>query len=287
MDINPKWVALSLSRHIGGKMMRALLTHFNNDLDAIFTADIEELTKIHGIGETIANSILALDVDKIAAEMSHWQKVGIEIITRFDPFYPSPLTEIDDEPPTLFVRGTWHPDLWQKTVAIVGTRTPSQEAKFLTMQLAAKLARDGYTIVSGLALGIDAAAHMGAIRAQGGGNTIAVLGSGVMNIYPPQNNHIAQQVKANGALISEVHPSISTNSQRLVARNRIISGLSRSVIVVESNEDGGAMHAAKRAIEQGRTVLTFDFPVEGNQQLIKDGAIIIPRDLTAEFTVGL
>ena len=168
----------------------------------------------------------------------------------------------------------------------MGTRRPSQPAKFLTMQLAAKLAQEGFTIVSGLALGVDAAAHSGALQAQGGGTTIAVLGSGVLNVYPPHNKRIALMTQQAGALISEVHPNLGTNVQRLVSRNRIISGMSQGVIVIESDVDGGAMHAARRAKEQGRTVYTLELPAAGNRQLIKDGAIIIPRDLSVDFLVG-
>jgi DNA processing protein len=286
MDPKIQWVGLSLSRHIGTKTLASLLEHFDNNLNAIFDADEEDLMEIPGIGEVIAREIMLIDLEQVARDIPDWEKQGVGIITPLDDLYPQPLLEIPDFPPTLFVRGQWYKDLWHKTTAIVGTRRPSQQAKFLTMQLAAKLAQDEITIVSGLALGIDAAAHAGALQAKGGGNTIAVLGSGVLNIYPPQNKRLSMMTRQSGALISEVNPNISTNAQRLVSRNRIISGMSQGVIVIESDADGGAMHAAKRAKEQGRTVYTLDLPATGNQQLIREGAIIIPRDLSVDFMMG-
>lgn len=286
MDAKIQWVALSLSRHIGTKTLASLVQHFDENLNAIFEADEEELMQIPGVGKTIAREIMLIDLEQVARDIPEWERQGVGIVTPFDDLYPDVLKAIPDHPPTLFVQGQWYTDLWAKTIAIVGTRRPSQQAKFLTMQLAAKLAQDNITIVSGLALGIDAAAHAGALQAKGGGSTIAVLGSGVLNVYPPQNKRISLMTRQSGALISEVHPKLSTNVQRLVSRNRIISGMSQGVIVIESDVDGGAMHAAKRAKEQGRIVYTLELPASGNQQLIKDGAIIIPRDLSVEFLVG-
>lgn len=286
MGAKIQWVALSLSRHIGTKTLMRLLEHFDNDLNAIFEADEDELMEVPGIGETIARDITLIDTERVAQDIPQWERQGIGIITLFDDLYPDILKSIPDYPPTLFVRGRWYHDLWDKTMAIVGTRRPSQQAKFFTMQLSAKLAGEGFTIVSGLALGVDVAAHSGALQARGGGNTIAVMGSGVLNIYPPQNKRISMLTRQSGALISEVHPNLNTNAQRLVSRNRIISGMSQGVIVIESDRDGGAMHAAKRAKEQGRNIYTLDLPATGNQQLIQEGAIIIPRDLSLDFIVG-
>jgi len=286
MDKKVQWVGLSLSRHIGAKTLASLLEHFDKDLDAIFEADEDDLMQVHGIGETIARDITLINLEQLAEDIPQWERQGVGIITMFDDLYPDPLKSLSDFPPTLFVRGQWYTDLWAKTIAIVGTRRPSQVAKMYTMQLSAKLAREGFTIVSGLALGVDAAAHTGAIQAQGGGTTIAMLGSGVLKVYPPQNKRISMLTRQHGALVSEVHPNLQTNAQRLVARNRLISGMSQGVIVIESADDGGAMHAAKFARKQGRNIYTLDLPATGNQQLIKDGAIIIPRDLSLDFIVG-
>ncbi len=286
MDKKVQWVGLSLSRNIGAKTLLSLLEHFDQDLDAIFEADEDELMQVPGVGEKTALDITLINLEQLAEDIPQWERQGVGIISFIDELYPEQLLAIPDFPPTLFVQGQWFPDLWSRTMAIVGTRRPSQQAKFYTMQLSAKLAGEGFTIVSGLALGVDAAAHMGAIQAKDGGTTISVLGSGVLNVYPPQNKRIALMTRQTGAVISEVHPNLSTNAQRLVARNRIISGMSEGVIVIESDIDGGAMHAAKWAKQQGRTIYTLDLPATGNQELIKDGAIIIPRDLSLDFLVG-
>lgn len=286
MDKKVQWVGLSLSRNIGAKTLLSLLEHFDKDLDAIFDADEDELMQVAGVGEKTARDITLIDLEQLAQDIPQWERQGVGIISVFDELYPEQLRTIHDFPPTLFVQGQWYTDLWSRTMAIVGTRRPSTQAKFYTMQLSAKLAGEGFTIVSGLALGVDAAAHSGALQAKGGGTTIAVLGSGVLNVYPPQNKRIALMTRQAGAVISEVHPNLQTNAQRLVARNRIISGLTEGVIVIESDVDGGAMHAAKWAKEQGRNIYTLDLPASGNQQLIQDGAIIIPRDLSLDFLVG-
>jgi DNA processing protein len=155
-------------------------------------------------------------------------------------------------------------------MAIVGTRNPSAQAYQIATALGTHFAHSGSTVVSGLARGIDTAAHLGALQA--GGHTLAVLGSGVCNIYPPENAALAFRILETSALVSEVPPFDGPSTPRLVARNRIISGLSEGVIVVESNDDSGAMHAAKRAREQNRRVYTFDLPASGNQKLIAEGA---------------
>ena len=271
-----QWVALSLSRHIGAKTLNSLLAHFDNQLDAIFAADEAALLKVPGVGVKIAHDILHIDPTKTARDIPLWERQGIQVLTPGDALYPARLQTMADYPLTLFVRG-WQPVLRQRAIAIVGTRRPSQKAKFVTLRLAGKLARAGCTIVSGLALGIDAAAHVGAMQARG--TSIAVLGSGVLHVYPPQNRGLASLLRQSGALMSEVHPSLPSNAPRLVSRNRMISAMSRAVIVVESDEDGGAMHTARFASEQGRPIYTFAWPAAGNQKLIRQGAAVIAEDL--------
>jgi DNA processing protein len=186
------------------------------------------------------------------------------------------LYALDDAPPTLFVRGHWEP-LSDKTVAIVGTREPSPAAEQVAKELSMELAERGYTIVSGLAVGIDAAAHHGALAVAG--HTLAVLGSGVLNVYPPQHQDLAEAIQLRGALLSEVQPFAETNASALVARNRIITGLSQQVIVVETATDGGAMHAARFAGLQRRRLYTLDLPASGNRALLANGATGIRLDL--------
>ncbi len=269
-------IALSLSPNIGALTLSNLLRHFDHDLDAALSAPADELTRVRGIGEKIASEIAAINLDRLAGEMESWRAEGISILMRGDADYPAPLSTAEDAPLALFASPVAPPETWSNAVAIVGTRRPSKEARYISLGLAMQLARAGITVVSGLALGIDTAAHTGALAADG--VTIAVLGSGLLRIYPKANRGLAERIGEAGALISETHPCRGANAQRLVARNRIISGLSQALIVVESDLEGGAMYAARFAREQGRIVCAVDLPASGNQRLIAEGAVVLERD---------
>lgn len=269
-------IALSLSPNIGSATLANLLNHFDQDLEAALTAPPHELMRVRGIGAKIAREIGAIDLDRLAGEMETWRDEGISILMRGDADYPAPLRAAEDAPLALFASRVLPAEIWSKAVAIVGTRHPSKEARYITLGLAMRLARAERTVVSGLALGIDTAAHTGALSANG--LTIAVLGSGLLRIYPEANKSLAERIQTAGALISETQPCWGANAQRLVARNRIISGLSQALIVVESDIEGGAMYAARFAKEQGRTVCAFDLPASGNQRLIAEGAVLLRRD---------
>ena len=275
-ELDDLWLALGLSPHIGARTLSSLRRYFQDDLAAVMAAPPEELLRVKGVGPAIARYISAIDLNRVARQRASWQGQGVAILHPACPAYPRPLCALDDAPPLLFARGQLEPKLWQHAFAIVGTREPSQEARFRTLQLAAQLARQGCTVVSGLALGIDAAAHTGALSHQG--RSIAVLGSGLLNIYPRANRQLAERLLERGGLMSSLHPGWGANAQRLVARNRIISGLSRAVILVESQLDGGAMYTARFAREQGRPVYTYDLPASGNQALLRDGAFVLPAD---------
>ena len=277
--VDARWVALSLSRHIGGKTLRALLTHFDNDLDAILAADVNALKAVTGVGKTIAQAITELDVEQTAQAIANWQASDVQIIPRNDIAYPTPLIFLDDEPPTLFMRGQSDSFLWEKAIAIVGTRNPTSPMRQIALRLGAHFAEQGYTIVSGLALGVDTAAHQGALSIPNG-RSIAVLGCGVLNIYPRENRQLADLLLKRGAILGEVHPQAGVSAARLVARNRIISGLCSAVIIVQTTVDGGAMYAAKRAFEQGRKVYVLDCGATGNRALIEQGAIPVPLDIS-------
>ena len=269
-------LALSLSPNIGAATLKNLLAYFDQDVQAILAAPAYELIQVRGVGAKIASEISAIDLERLAQELDMWRADGIELLLHGDEGYPPPLMRTGDSPLALFASCVLDAGIWANATAIVGTRAPSKEARYITLQLAMQLARSGRAVVSGLALGIDAAAHSGALAANG--VTVAVLGSGICKIYPEANRHLAERIRARGALLSETHPRSSANAQRLVARNRIISGLSRAVIVVESDADGGAMYTAQFAREQGRPVFTFDLPASGNQQLIAAGAEVLRRD---------
>ena len=268
MPIPPVWVALCLIDHLGAKKLRALWTYFNGDLDAILRADERALDRVPGIGVKLAAAIRRIDVEAVAASVARWESAGIRLITLGDAAYPALLKRIPDPPPLLFVRG----DLpVGRCAAIVGTRNPKPEMLLMAKRLGYELAKRGWIIVSGLALGIDTGGHMGALAANS--PTIAVLGSGVLNLYPPENRPLAESVTA---LISEAHPDAHPSPPALVARNRIISGMCEALIVVQTDHDGGAMHAARRAFEQKRRVFTLDMDASGNQALAEQGATALP-----------
>ncbi|MYE27324.1 MAG: DNA-processing protein DprA [Chloroflexi bacterium] len=269
-------IALSLSPNIGSATLSNLIQYFDQDLDAALAAPADELMRVPGIGAKIASEIGAINLDRLARELESWRDQGVTILMRGDADYPAPLHAAEDAPMTLFASRVLPAEILPNAVAIVGTRQPSKEARYITLGLAMQLARAGIAVVSGLALGIDTAAHTGALSANG--FTIAVLGSGLLRIYPETNRRLAQRIEVAGALISETRPCWGANAQRLVARNRIISGLSQALIVVESDIEGGAMYAARFAREQGRHVYTFDLPATGNQRLIAEGAIALRRD---------
>ena len=271
------WVALSLVDHVGSKTLSALFQHFGDDSEAILHANAKQLQQVPGIGPRIASGIQAVDVAQVRQALADWQTVGIITATCLSAGYPSRLLELDDAPATVFMRGAWQPEDHQ-AVSIVGTREPSSRVARLAYQVGAALAEAGCTIVSGLALGIDTAAHQGALSVEAG-RSIAVLGSGVLNIYPPENHTLALDIASRGVVMSEVHPAASTSAPRLVARNRIISGLSRAVIVVATDADGGAMHAARFAQRQGRPVFTFDLKASGNRELLENGAKMLHTQL--------
>lgn len=276
--IDAAWVALSLTERIGGKTLRALMAHFNYDTQAILKADAASLKQVAGIGPKLVERIQAIRLEQVEQAISRWQAADVQIITSDNIFsYPHQLKMLDDAPPTLFVKGHWPPPAGQR-VAVVGTRNPSPQAIDTTRRLGCDLAKRGCTIVSGLAYGVDAAAHSSALTIADS-YPLAVLGCGVLNIYPAEHQGLAQSILRSGAIVSEVHPTATPSASNLVARNRIITGLADAVIVVETEVDGGAMHAARFAGIQGRPVYTFDFPASGNRSLLANGAGNLTTDL--------
>ncbi|MBI5667012.1 MAG: DNA-protecting protein DprA [Chloroflexi bacterium] len=270
------WVALSLVERLGGKTLQALMQQFDNDPRAALAADETALRRVRGIGAKLAAGIRAVDVAAVERAIPRWEQAGVRIVTLNDESYPPRLRDLPDAPPTLFVRGNWRP-AWGSSAAIVGTRDPTPESLRLAQNLASELSERGCLIVSGLALGVDAAAHLGALAVPGG-CTLGVLGCGVLEVYPPANRPLAEAVARRGALVSEVQPFAAPSASNLVARNRIITGLSDVVIVVETEADGGAMHAARFALAQGRRLYAVDNAASGNRVLIEAGAVALRAD---------
>jgi DNA processing protein len=209
--------------------------------------------------------------EQALARLDH---LGITAVTLQDVGYPENLRLVADPPPVLFARGTLIPDD-QRAVALVGTRRASAYGMHVADQLATGLARANVTVVSGLAKGIDTAAHKAALRA--GGRTIAVLGNGLDQVYPPENTNLARSITAQGALVSEFAPGIPPDASNFPRRNRIIAGLSRLTVIVEAGERSGAMITADLALEQGRDVLAVPGDIfrdgsAGPNSLLKQGA---------------
>lgn len=273
MDVH--WIALSLLPNVGGKTLQALIAHFGST-EAVLQADKQALVQVRGVGPKIAEAICAIDLAAVEEQIQQWSQQAVSLSLAAHPDYPAALKTVDDAPPTLFVRGIVQPQA--RAIAIVGTRSPGSEAQNIAFRLGKTLAEQGWIIVSGLALGIDSAAHQGALETTNG-QTIAVLGSGVLNIYPEQNQALAEQIVQRGALLGENHPAATATAPRLVARNRIITGLCQHLIVVETEADGGAMYAARFALAQGRTLHAVGLPAGGNLQLLKERANYIAPDL--------
>lgn len=261
------WVALSLIPRMGGRTLARLVDHFGSP-EGILAARQDDLRAVRGIGPQMAAAIRAVNPEHTQAQMSAWEASGIALLVHGEAGYPAALAPLADAPPILFRRGESRAQD-AAAVAIVGTRTPNTDSSRLAEMLAHTLAGRGWAVVSGLAAGIDAAAHRGALAA--GGLTLAVLGCGVQVIYPPENRPLAGQILQRGALFSEVQPDAPPNSPALVARNRLITGLSRAVIVVETGETGGSLHAIRFAREQGRAVYAVQNEAAGNRRLIAEG----------------
>lgn len=268
---------LSLVPGIGPKIFTQLLEHFG-DAETVLTCEPNSLRSVPGVGPKLAREVsLATKTIKVDRYLELCQQNSISILDLFNPDYPKQLQEIHNPPPVMFVQGEM---LEQDTlaIAIVGSRHATYYGKRVAEQFARGLATAGYTIVSGLARGIDAAAHRGALAA--GGRTIAVLGSGVLNVYPAEHNELAKQVAQNGAVISEMTPNHPPKSGSFPQRNRIVTGLSLGTVIVEAAHRSGALISARLAMEQGREVFAVPGPIDsrmskGCHKLIRDGAKLV------------
>jgi DNA processing protein len=272
------FVALGLIPRIGSKSLQLLLDAFQSPI-GIINATSQELVAVSSIGKKIASQIQSVNLEYTARQIAAWESKNIRVLTWDSSAYPAMLRFIPDAPPILFIKGTWDTQI-TRTVAIVGTREPSPEAKSFTQLLGYSLADQHWTIVSGLARGIDIEAHQSALASIYNGQTVAVLGSGIDSIYPPEHKVVSRRILSNGAMCCEVAPHNKPSTPQLVARNRIISGLSQLLIVIEAGESSGALHAVRFAKAQNRLVATTLLPAAGNQQLIQQGALAIPPDLS-------
>jgi DNA processing protein len=252
------WLALNMTPGIGPRAVAKLLERFGS-AEAIYSATRAELEKLRLLPEAV-DSIIARDMhERAEAEIEKVRQIGAEILILDDGVYPSLLREIYDPPVALYVTGAWSECLEQPCIAMVGSRRCSTYGLNAASMLARDLAQRGVTIVSGFARGIDAAAHRGALEA--GGRTVAVLGTGIGESYPRDHKKLGEEILASGgAMVTQFPLATPPVSENFPYRNRIISGLSLGVVVVEAAENSGSLITARLAIEQNREV----FAVPGN-----------------------
>ena len=269
-------VQLNMTRGVGARTYYKLIATFGS-AEAILDAPRAKLARVEGISENVAQAIADGKRDvNVDDELALAEKTGVQIVTIEDGGYPESLKKIYDPPLVLYVRGFLRGD--EPALAVVGTRRPTYYGKQQAEKLAGALAMRGWTIVAGLAVGIDSQAHEGALSA--GGKTIAVLGSGLLRMYPHENTKLAERIAESGAVISEFPLTSAPDPWNFPRRNRIISGISRGVIVVEAAAESGSLITAKWAEEQNRLVFAVpgrvDSPTSaGCHALIRDGATLI------------
>ncbi len=249
--------ALKTYGESGPKSLQNLLVYFGS-FEGIIRASLDELVKVQGISKLKARKLLRVRgmLKRAEEDLSLIQKAGIMIISVFDEEYPPRLLKIGDPPSMIFYRGRL-PKFTESALAVVGTAKPSEKGISAAVEIGKLLASRGITVVSGLASGIDASAHIGSLKADG--YTVAILGSGLLNIYPKENIPLANMVEQSGCLMSEFHPEAKVSKGQLIARNRLIVALSSAIIAVELSDDSnGTLNAIKRANEQGKVSYLYD-----------------------------
>lgn len=283
-------IQLNLTQNIGDVKLKSLLDYFGS-ADRILCSSKSELMKVGGISSGIAEAILNISKNKVEKELKLIEQNNIDIISIKDRRYPENLTNIYSPPILLYVKGQLQPQD-KNAIAIVGSRRATYYGLSTAENLAYKLAKYGITIVSGMARGIDSAAHKGALKA--GGRTIAVFGSGLFNIYPPESKKLFDEVSANGAVVSEFPLNTPPFKQNFPKRNRIISGLSLGVIVAEAAKKSGALITSDFALEQGREVFAVPGKInsatsKGTHMLIKQGAKLVEtaEDILEELNIEI
>ena len=270
-------VALNMVPQMGPVRLRRLLDAFGS-AEKILLARADQLAAVDGIGRALADNITRWqDFADPAAELKKATDLGARVITSEDEEYPAALREIHDPPIVLYVRGHLT-ERDRNTVAVVGSRKASHYATECAKKLSFQMAYAGLTVVSGLARGIDTAAHQGALAAKG--RTIAVIGSGLGELYPPENAALADRIAESGAVISEFPIETKPDRQTFPIRNRIVTGMSFGVLVVEAGANSGALISANMAAEQGRTLYAvpgrIDSPAAlGSNRLIQQGAKLV------------
>ena len=278
MNSTEACIALNMVAKMGPVRLRKLLEVFGTP-ERILSAKRSELRAVEGIGNDVAEQIANWEsaVD-LSAELASIREFGAEVITAQSPDYPRQLLEIHAPPIVLYVWGELTARD-QHAIAVIGSRRTSHYGAECAKKLSYQLAYSGLTVISGLARGIDTAAHQGALAAKG--RTIAVLGSGLTKLYPPENAALAERIRSgNGAVVSEFSMTVEPDRQTFPMRNRIISGWSHGILVVEAGLNSGALITASQAIEQGRSVYAVPGHINaptanGSNSLIQQGAKLV------------
>jgi DNA processing protein len=276
------WLELREVPGLGDRAISRLVREFGSPA-ALFQVPLAELMSRGELGRRTAEAVLIRrDGDaakRIDGELRAIERQRITILTCMDPGYPARLLTIPDPPPLLYLRGSLA-EADRQAVAVVGSRRASPAGRAVTEQLARELAGLGFTVVSGLARGVDAAAHRGALAA--GGRTLAVLGCGIDQTYPPEHKKLRETIESHGAVLSECPMGAPPHPHHFPKRNRIISGLSMGVVVTEAAHESGSLITARLAAEQGREVFAVPGPVtsecsRGPHGLIRQGAALVER----------
>ena len=284
------WLALWTVPNIGPIRYASLVKHFGSP-DKVLTASVKQLAELPDVGPVTAASIKSgVSWETAEEQLSLCEKNQVQIVTFKDESYPKNLLNIYDPPPFLFVGGRIEEED-QNAVAIVGCRSASSYGRKITESISQELVRAGITIVSGMARGIDSIGHQAALK--GKGRTLAVFGSGLDVPYPPENKKLARQIKSSGAVISEFSLGTQPEAPNFPRRNRLISGLSLGVVIVEAGNKSGALLTAQCALEQNREVFAVPGNLDsknsqGTNKLIKEGAKLVTavEDILEELPVS-
>jgi DNA processing protein len=272
---------------VGGGRMRNLISAFGS-ARAVLDAPLQQLIRVQGVERATAVKIkTAVEPEFVDRQLEFIEKNGVKILSYWDDDYPARLKKIYDPPPFLFVEGEISP-ADERALGIVGTRIPSAYGKAITEQFARELVGHNFTIVSGLARGVDTVAHDSALRS--GGRTIAVLGCGLDYVYPPENKKLWERIREAGAIITEYPAGTYPDPRNFPRRNRIISGMSIGILITEAGAKSGGLITAFQALEQNREVFSVPGPINsgksaGTNQLIKEGAKLVQgtRDIMLEL----
>src|SRR3984893_12305440 len=278
MNSTEACIALNMLPTIGPVRLRKLLEVFEKP-ERVLAAKRSELRAVEGIGNEVADQVSNWEsIVDLAAELARIREFGATVITQDSPSYPKPLREIHAPPIVLYVWG----ELAERdhhAIGIIGARRTTHYGTEAAKKLAYQIAYAGLTVISGLARGIDTAAHQGALAAKG--RTVAVIGSGLSKLYPPENEALAERIRnGNGAIVSEFSMDIEPDRQTFPMRNRIISGWSHGILVIEAGANSGALITASQALEQGRAVYAVPGHINapsaiGSNRLIQQGAKLV------------